>query len=449
MSPHYAPFERDEYRLIFVQHGSRAIWAERGADRLLLPRVEVLTGRRPAEQLQEVIKSVWNIRVIVLDFLPPRQGSVPCAIAEILSSASHLLLTATRIDEIQEEEMSPEERVVLQSILDDDARARGPFSRVGWIKEAIEWLRSEIGHDVRLTEEIRQYNASARFALVRFGTTTGPAFWLKATGGPNAHEFEVTRKLAGLCPEFLPTQIAARKDWNAWLMEDAGQPLDSLDIQSLEQVVSSMGALQNRTIGWTDDFLAAGVFDQRVCTLQAHLPELMDYLREAMSKQTSTMAPRLDNGQLWRMESTLRSACARMEELQVPDTLVHNDVNPGNILFKGSQCVFTDWCETGVTNPFFGFEYLCRLQPRGGEDWHPRLREVYRQCWLVCLGASQVDEAFALAPLLAILSHLYGRGTWLHTSRRNAPYVEIYARSLARHMNRAMEQPRLQEALCR
>jgi aminoglycoside phosphotransferase (APT) family kinase protein len=138
-----------------------------------------------------------------------------------------------------------------------------------------------------------------------------------------------------------------------------------------------------------------------------------------------------------------------MEALEIPDTLVHNDINSGNILFEGTHCVFTDWCEAGVGSPFFAFQYLCLLEAHGNGDWAPSLRELYKQCWLDRLSASQIDQAFALTPLLAILAYLYGRGTWLHSPKRNDPHAESYARSLARHMDRAAQDPQLLEVLCR
>jgi hypothetical protein len=413
---------------------------------LRLPRVTIPRWTRPAEQLQRVIEAGRQLRTIVLDFLPSNTDSVPCAVVEILSSGAHNSLSAASIDEIGAEEMTSEEREVINAIL--CGNSHGPFSRIGWIQEAMEWMRAEVGHNIAFTEEVRQLNASGSFALARFRTEAGPAYWFKAVGERNAHEFHVTRMLAELCPEYLPHRIAAREDWNAWLMEDAGQPLDSMELSLLEEVVNAMSRLQRRTLGWTGEFLVVGAFDQRIGTLRTHLPELTEYLLEAMAKQTSTKAPRLDRHRLCRLESTLRDACLRMEDVNIPDTLVHNDVNLGNLLFKGTRYCFTDWCETGVGNPFLGLEYLCLLQSRSGEDWRPRLREVYKQCWLDSLETSAIDEAFALSPLLAMLASLYGRSTWFYASRRNLPHVESQARSLARHMDRLVLDPRFQETLC-
>lgn len=449
MSPHDTALEQNEYKLVLVKSGSNAIWAERRGDNLCLPRIAVPRWTRPAEKLQEGVETAWHLRTIVLDFLPGKNGHVPCAVMEVLSSEPQGSMVTANIDEITEEEMTSDEREVVKAILAGNVGMRGPFSRVGWIREAIEWMCAEVGHEIAFTGEVRQFNASASFALAHFPTQDGPAYWLKATGEPNAHEFHITRILAELCPEFLPHRIAAREDWNAWVMAGAGQPRDSWTLPALEQAVLAMAELQKRTIGRTSAFLSVGAVDQRICVLRAHLAELVEYLDEVMMKQASTKVPRIEKRRLLEMASILQDACFRMEVLEIPDTLVHNDMNSGNVLFQGTHCVFTDWCEIGVGNPFSVFQYLCLVDPRGREDWKPNLRKIYRQCWLDRLTTFQIEQAFALMPLLAILSYLIGWGAWLHSTRRKDPRVESYVRSLARHMDRAARDPRLLEVLCR
>jgi hypothetical protein len=449
MFPHDTALEQNEYRLVLVKSESYAIWAERRGHDLCLPRIGIPRWTRLAEQLQEGVEAAWHVRTIVLDFLPGKNGQAPCAVMEILSSESPRSLATAKIDEIAEEELASEERDIVKAILAGETGLRGPFSRVGWIKEAVEWMCAEVGHDIAFTGEVCQYNACGSFALVRFAMKSGPAYWLKATGEPNIHEFQITRILAGLCPEFLPRRIAAREDWNAWLMEDAGQPMGSWTLPALEKAVFSMAALQKRAVSQTSEFRDAGAFDQRLCVLREHIVELVEYLDEAMVKQSSTRVPRIEKRRLWQMATIIEEACIRMETLEVPATLVHNDMNSGNILFQGTDCVFTDWSETGVGCPFFTFQYLCLLRPRDEEGWVPRLREIYMRCWLDRLSQGQIDRAFVLMPLLAAVSYFYGRGTWLHSARRKDPRVESHARSLARHMDRAAHDSRLLGVICR
>jgi hypothetical protein len=104
-----------------------------------------------------------------------------------------------------------------------------------------------------------------------------------------------------------------------------------------------------------------------------------------------------------------------MENIGIPDVLIHNDLNSGNILFSDSGCVFTDWCESCVGNPFFAFQQLCLLQPSGTGDWNPELQMHFAKSWLDLLDPPQIDTAFRLSRLLAIFSHLYGRGRRLHS----------------------------------
>jgi hypothetical protein len=449
MSTSDTALEQNEYRLVLVKAGSRAIRTKRDGNTPRLPRISIPRWARQVEELQRAIEGTWHSSAIILDVLAGEEDECPCAVAQNLSQESPNGLIAVDMDELSEGELHGQERAMIEAIVTGDTRVCGPLAHMHWVEEAMEWVRTAVGHEVDFTGALRQYNAGGGFALIRLDTRNGPAYWLKATGYPNLHEFQITGKLAELCPEFLPRQIAARADWNAWLMEDAGCPLDSWTLPALKQVVRSMAMLQQRTIGQTVAFLAAGAFDQRLRVLRAHLAELFEYLDGAMAKQTSTRVQPIEKRRLWEMARILEDACFRMEELGIPDTLVHNDINSGNILFNGGHCVFTDWCEAAVGNPFLTFQHLCLLQPDGGEgEWIPRLREIYEQCWLDRLSPPQIDRAFMLAPLLAVLSYLYGRGDWLKSSQRNEPHVESYARALARHIDRAAQAPELREALC-
>jgi Ser/Thr protein kinase RdoA (MazF antagonist) len=141
-----------------------------------------------------------------------------------------------------------------------------------------------------------------------------------------------------------------------------------------------------------------------------------------------------------------------MQELDIPDTLIHNDINSGNILFDGSRCVFIDWAEAFVGNPFLTFQQLYVQATKGSEEPQiepHRLAKLYKRQWLDRLSEAKIDRALALAPLLAIASYLYGRGAWLHSPGPSTPTFESFARSLARHIDRAAQAQQLMEVLCR
>jgi hypothetical protein len=59
------------------------------------------------------------------------------------------------MDEIPEEELNLEEREAIGAILASDGRALGPFSRVGWIGEAINVAsNAALGHYLRLVHQL-------------------------------------------------------------------------------------------------------------------------------------------------------------------------------------------------------------------------------------------------------------------------------------------------------
>jgi len=448
MSTQDTLIDQTEYRLLLVLPDGQKVLARLDGNGYRLPRVRIPKWTRPAGELQKAIKSLWNLSVIILDLAPHTDDAPRWVVAEVFSSHHPADLAAVRLERLPESEISERQQTIVQEILAGERGDRGCFSRIGWINEAVTWLRRETGKSVSLAEDIQQYNASGAFALLRFPMQDGSAYWMKATGAPNAHECAVTAALSRLCPDSLAPLIAVRRDWNAWLMQDGGKPLEAISDQlALEQAVVSIAGLQKKTVGLTNELMAIGVVDQRVAVLREHSLEVVDYLEEAMAQQTSTKVVKLEHQRLSEIGHILQYACSRMEDLSVPDTVVHGDMNRGNILFDGSHCRFIDWSEAYIGNPFIGFQHLSLLKTETQDIL--RLKDAYRCSWLDLLDSAQIDAAFALAPLLAAASYLYGRGDWLRSPRRSDPDRQRYSRSLARHMDRAAQAPELLGVLCR
>jgi Phosphotransferase enzyme family len=447
--------DQTEYRLAFILPQSCQLLGIIGTGEL--PRISIPRWQRPAEQLTALIEAKWQIKTIVLDIVTDTSLSAPCAVIELRDrswSFENAGFYSTDLDAFHDASLGDDERHILHAILSGDDIGRGPFSRIGWIEEAQQWIQDTVrDREIRFVENHRQLNVSGRFALIRFSTQRNPAYWLKAVGAPNEHEYLVTRTLTELFPNYLPTMVAAREDWNAWVMEDAGQTvLDSPTLLLVERAVLCLAELQIESIGYANALLSAGCFNCSLTNLEAHLGDIREFLEEVMCRQTSTKVPRIDKQQLRKLERVLRDVCARMRELEIPDTLLHGDTNPGNILATNAHCVFTDWCEAGVGNPFLTFQHICAQVSRDAEKskhWLPQLREIYRSSWLGYLSEAQIQDAFAFMPLLAIAFCLYGRGDWFKSSRRDNSHFQSYSRALARHMNRAAQTAELGEALCR
>jgi len=447
--------EQEEFRVVLISPYSQMVLAERYDGTYHLPRIRILKLMRTAEQLSEITRKKWGVRSIVIDLLPKSHELPPCAVVEIRTGNSKFVpdgLTPMPVGDLDECELAPPECRTVCRIIAGHPGERGPFSRLGWVEEAQEWIReSVVNHRVAFNEDIRQFSASGFSTLVRFGTIHGPAYWLKATSVPSTHEFEITRTIAHHCPEFLPPLVAARTDWNAWVTEEAGQPLhDAQSYDAFAQSTHCLAELQIASTAHIGDLLSSGCFDQRLSVLRTHLPTLSKYLEEIMAKQTSTRVLPLNTHRLHELGRLIEEASEAMQTLDVPDTLIHNDMNPGNILFDGLRVVLTDWSEAGIGNPFLTFRHLQvqALEADETHSWARRIRHIYTKHWRNLLSESQIRRALALSPPLAVASYLCGSDPAFRSPHRCIDSVQSYARSLARHMDRFAQDPEFLEALC-
>jgi hypothetical protein len=440
----------DHYRLLLVTPLTQLVLAEPSGSTYRLPRISILRSARVAEQVGRVIEQLWLFRATVIDFLESQAGRDTLVLAEIRSFGGACSTSSDQCwDDIAD--FNTAEYAIVSRLISVGSTDRGPFSRLGWMDDALDWVSAETGAKrEELASQIRQLNASSRFALIRFGTSNGPAYWLKAVSEPNFHEFRITTMLADKFPQHLPRLLAARPDWNAWLMEELGRPLsEECSSASLEKATGCLAELQRDSIAHVDSLLSAGCFDQRMTRLRQAIPELIAFLEEAMEEQTTTKVPPLSADRLQELGCMLEDACDCAIVLQIPAALGHNDMNAGNILVDGTACVFVDWAEGYVGNPFLTFEQL-RVLASAEKDSHTNgrlLTAIYVDCWRDSIGETRSNRACVLSPPLAIASHLYGRGTWLTSTARLTPYFQSYARSLARHMNRAAQASEFLEAL--
>jgi len=434
-----------EYRVVLVlDEGSNALCFVRG-DVRRLPRISMPRDVRYVGYIQQHFHDVYGLEVFVVEIFPEvglRRGYV---VAEILNPVCDCVLESISLTEFSDDELNLNERSTLESIVNGRTQGWGLLSRIEWRLEMQDWVARSTGREVTAAT-LRQHNAGGGFALIQFTAKSGERFWLKATGWPNMAEFEITRILTAIRPDLLPACIAMRKEWNAWLMEDAGHPMSSQTLHLLPQAISSMATIQQSSMDHTAELLAAGALDQRIETLYPQIDDVFEYLAEIMALQTATHVPILDVGTLHELQSAVSHACTQLMALRISDTVVHNDINLGNILVREDRCSFSDWSEAGVSNPFLVLPYFELLLPNDSPVMKRNLRSSYSQAWSGLLSQSQITEALQLAPLLNIFAHLYGRGDWLTTSQRKSQHFQRYARSLTRRMHR--ETHDLQLARC-
>ncbi|WP_263357705.1 aminoglycoside phosphotransferase family protein [Acidicapsa ligni] len=436
--------ETRTYALALIGPNSDGLMGLSGVHGVQLPHVEIPKWTRVAEEINLAVRKRWGLDSLVLELLPSQNGAPDCVLAEVIGQKSGSIpeeLSICDLDVIEGPEITPGTRDALRTTITGNGSAKGPFSRRGWLIEARDWIEQSAGNGkATLSGVFRQYNASESFALVRFERLEGQAIWLKATGVPNAHEFDVTVRLSQLFPDFLPQLIAARSDWNAWITEDAGTSLGACqDLPTLVRAVEVLADLQIESLGEIDMLKAAGCMDRSLRNVHTNLGQMFDFLDEAMKLQVSTKSKPLSSARLREISEVVDEACTAMLGLGIPPCLVNGDINLDNILFDGVRYRFIDWAEVGIGNPFLTLQQVIQHVIRDDEhqEWAPVLRAAYRAKWLWLLSGDQIDRAFSLMPLLTIVDYLYGRGEWLLSERRDETSFQSFARTLGRCMDRA------------
>lgn len=445
--------ESERYRVIVLGRGGMEILLVPNGERQILPWVEIPRWQRVAENLTGAMKSDWGEEVVCL-FEPatdPRtDGGVPrYQAAEHLRTCGNpkmprrwVPLSTLCPDSVTD---ACDYRVIKQVVTmcnkEVEGASAGPFVRLGWFCELRNWIESVVEPmGFRLTERFQQSNAADSFSLIRF-ETSGPALWFKAVGEPNQREFPITCALAGLFPRCLPCILATRPDWNGWLMREAeGKMLcDAQGYVSWQRVAAELAELQ---VGSTDEAQAiflAGARDMRPDALFKQIQPLLDTAQRLMGRQTKTPPPILQRKELLLLADHIREAFDSFESLEIPDAIGHLDFNPGNVVVSANGCIFLDWAEAYVGNPFLTFQYLLEhfRRVRGNDvGQEAELVESYVAPWLRILSREVIDAAMNVSPLLAVFSYAVAAGMLTDKHRLEDPQFAGYLRSLVRRIDR-------------
>ncbi len=307
----------------------------------------------------------------------------------------------------------PEHRAPLVQHLEeaesgDVPERRPPWSRPGWHAEAVDWISSQVeilGY--RRTGDIRQRKIWGLSAILEVPTDQGTLFFKEACRSPLfADEPAVTSTLAGLFPGMVPSPLAVEPQRRWMLLSDFGDDLlvRSSDIRVWEGVVESFARIQMDSVAHLDRLLSSGCLDRRLDVLPAQIDALL---------QDADALSDLDAGEIARVQALaphLKAMCARLGKLAVPQTLMHGDLNTGNVALVDGRCVFFDWTDACIAHPFFDLVTLLIENPDQGErlpdvpSARERLIDAYLGEWSAYAPMDRLHKAWALAEPLG----------WLH-----------------------------------
>ncbi len=422
--------------------------------RWVLPRVTIPRWSRTAPNVQSEIRVQFSLQAIVLDELeaPAHDSLIMAEVIERPATGIDSSFSWRKLQDLAMDEFVDEELLSVQRLLFEGSTGRGQFSRLGWIGDVLAWAAAHTDVDPGQFVEIKQINGSSSSALIRLTTAAGAAVWFKAVADPEMTEYRMTAALRKLFPDYLPTFLAMHDVWHAWLIEDAGRPLDDMENarpRLFEEVAHHLADLQKASIPRASSLLDQGCADLRLSALCAQMPEIMASLEEAVEVPDYGSHSYLRKARIRALHRTFQDAADQLQASGVPDTLVHSDISTENILIADGTCIFTDWAQAAIGNPFANFEQL-RMQVAQHQNAavvQERLLAAYMRTWSSQLSAPQIRQAFTAIPPIAIAMYLSTRRDWLSPEKLREPQFVRYARSMARQMDRAVQEYEAREAL--
>ncbi|GCE15015.1 phosphotransferase family protein [Tengunoibacter tsumagoiensis] len=289
---------------------------------------------------------------------------------------------------------------------------RTPWERLGWLSEASSWIVEQLAQHNYQVREIEQVKHWCISCVLRIHTMS-ETLYFKATLLPShtngyatnpllfSNEAALVSFLASHFPEHAPVPIAVDEQRGWLLMRDFGHALSNQkkDLDRFTRVVSVLGQMQTALNHQVPQLLALGCKDRRLGTL---LDEFATLLAD------EAVLADLQEEECARVRASvpvLHELVTRLERYNIPASLVHGDLHPGNIGIHQERVVFFDWTDGCVSHPFIDALMMTAGQYLFPDiaDARSQLREAYLAAWSAYETPERLEEALTLSQPITML----------------------------------------------
>ncbi|MFI6263562.1 phosphotransferase [Micromonospora sp. NPDC051006] len=270
-----------------------------------------------------------------------------------------------------------------------------PWYRAGWLAAATDWCDTALAErGVRRTGPAAQIRHWTTSTVLRVPTTGGAVF-LKASLPHLAAEARVVTELARWWPRAVPEVLAHSSAHGWWLSADFGAQPPARDGSA---ALRTLARMQTASIERTDSLRAAGAPLSTLDDLAARVPtltrrgELWDAARAGADRAALTGVA------MW-----LQDRCAELDEFELPLTLAHGDLHPGNVADRADGPLLFDWSFARVAHPLLDLGGWLHAVP---EPLARRQVGAYLDGWRHLAAPAELREAWQVAKPVAALAEL-------------------------------------------
>src|SRR6185437_13505342 len=96
------------------------------------------------------------------------------------------------------------------------------------------------------------------------------------------------------------------------------------------------------------ELLNSGARDLRLSALSELVRPFFAVAGQLMNQQITAIPAPIRSDEIFCLQLQVQNALHRLSAFEIPGTLGHLDLNPGNIVVSVSGCKFLDWAEAYV-----------------------------------------------------------------------------------------------------
>ena len=224
--------------------------------------------------------------------------------------------------------------------------------------------------------------------------TDGGKVFFKAVFPIFRHEPVVTAQLSARHPALTPDLLAVDESRGWMLMRELhGSPIGDQDVSRRGDGLRAVGRIHKAWIGRSAELLSPGVHDRTLQALERDLVGGFDAV-----ELSSEHRPRLEASL-----PTFARASAALGAGAVPETLVHGDLHPWNVMATDESVRIFDWSDACVSHPFFDLPtYLERTDE---EQARSALLDAYLEVWSDTAPRGELLALAEYAHPLALMHH--------------------------------------------
>jgi len=266
---------------------------------------------------------------------------------------------------------------------------RPPWAKPGWLAEALRWIdesAAAAGLDPNgPVEVVEQWPLSA---VLRRDTNSGRVY-MKAVFSTFRHEPALTQALSARHPMLIPEVLAVDIQRGWMLMSELpGTQIGDVEGARWSDALRAVAGVHRDWAARADELLALGAHDRTVAALASEIRATFHAVGLAADDRTL---------------SQLERRCEELAEGPLPQTLVHGDFHPWNVMVEEDELRIFDWSDACVSHPLFDLPTF--LQRTESEAAREQMLEAYLAAWADLGSPEELRTSYELALPLAHVHH--------------------------------------------